>query len=59
MVVAHNASTDIWMDVEELKDVIDYIEEYNLDNAPEGHQIANLAWLNSTDIQNKSKCSPS
>lgn len=57
-VVAHNAPTDIWIDAEELKDAIDNIEEYNLDNEPDGCQIANLAWLNNTDIQNKSKPVP-
>ena len=57
-VVAHNAPTDIWIDAEELKDAIDNIEEYNLDNEPDGCQIANLAWLNNTDIQNTSKPGP-
>ena len=48
--VAHNAPTNTWSDPEDFKDPIDSIEAYNSDNVLDGHQIANLAWLNSTDI---------
>jgi hypothetical protein len=35
-VMAHNASTDIWPDAEDLKDTINTIELCNSDNTPDG-----------------------
>jgi hypothetical protein len=54
-VVVHNTSSDLWSDTEDIKDAIDSIETCNPDNAPDGRQIANIAWLNSTEIPNKTK----
>jgi hypothetical protein len=57
-VVAHNASTELWTDTEDLKDAIDNLEAYNMDNTPDGRQIANLAWLNSAENRKKIKRGP-
>ena len=48
-VVIHNASTHIWSGPDDLTDAIEDIELHNVDNAPDGKQIANLAWLNSPE----------
>ena len=45
-VEAHKAPTNTWSDPEDLKDAVNGIKAFNLDNAPDG----NLMWLNSTDI---------
>jgi hypothetical protein len=57
-VVVHNASTHIWSDTDDITNVIDEIELLNADNAPDGRQIANLAWLNSPDARNKTQRGP-
>jgi hypothetical protein len=57
-VVAHNASTYIWTGSDDLADAIEDIETRNADNAPDGKQIANLAWLNSIEARNMTKRGP-
>ena len=54
-VVIHNASTHVWSGLDDLTDAIEDIKLHNADNSPDGKQIANLAWLNSPEVQDKSR----
>ena len=57
-VVVHNTSTHVWSGPDDLADAIEDIKLHNTDNAPDGKQIANLAWLNSPEACNKYRQGP-
>jgi hypothetical protein len=57
-VVAHNSPTDIWTEAEDFADAIDSLELSNPTDLPDGRQIANLAWLNSSEARDKTKRGP-